>query len=860
MSVNLRILIFFIIPFGANAQWIDDFSSGNLTSWQGDTSSFIVNVNNQLQLNELEMGEKFIYRETKENSQTEWGIYWEMKFAPSQTNRLKIFLSMDKPDPNTSDAYYLEIGENGSNDNWKFYFRENGNISLLAQGESGKLSADPSRAYLNAKRNNDSSWTIKVDYNGKRNYTEVLQVRDSSNLSFSISYFGIYCIYTSTRADKFYFDDVQVSEPKVDKESPFILSHKFIGSNKVIFRWNENIDSISGKEISNYSFNSNIMIQDIKIESETEILIKTNNTFVQDQEYSLSYERIFDTSGNGILQKKEYLFKAEYELYPKLNDLMITEFMADPQPAIGLPEAEFIEIYNPTLQTYSLNGVKISDGSTISTSISNKFIGSKEYIILCNIKDTAVFKNFGTCIGVPSLPSLNNDEDQIILYNKDSEVIDQLSYKINWHTIESKSEGGYSLELVYPNQKCKGKEAWMTCSNEIGGTPGEINSEWSLDFDIVNPEVSFINPLSEWEISIEFNEIPDFTEMQKTSNYTIDPIRTIASIDKDPINNNRIIILLNDPLLKEVEYSLLINTIADCSGNKTFNHIKKFEILKDPDVGEILFNEILFNPKTGGVDYIEFYNNSLKEINLTSLYLNNLSIDTRWVKLNEETSFHKESYLVFSPDPSITKRDFPVHDSSKILRSILPSLDDTEGKIRLAVLRNGKFIILDSVYYLNDWHNPLIRDESGVALEKINPSLSSNSSKHWTSASSTVQYGSPGLKNSQNIQLKKSEDPISLESLTISPNQDGDKDYLVLHLNLDREGYKAKISVYDLSGNDLAVVNQTIVGPQDILRWDGTDHDGVIFVPGNYILLIELIHPEGQTQIYKKRFVVDYKQ
>ena len=46
-----------IIPFlyvSLHAQLIDDFSDGdflNNPTWQGDTSNFIINVNNQLQLN-----------------------------------------------------------------------------------------------------------------------------------------------------------------------------------------------------------------------------------------------------------------------------------------------------------------------------------------------------------------------------------------------------------------------------------------------------------------------------------------------------------------------------------------------------------------------------------------------------------------------------------------------------------------------------------------------------------------------------------------------------------------------------------------------------------------------------------------
>ncbi|MEO6191339.1 MAG: hypothetical protein ABIO44_14415, partial [Saprospiraceae bacterium] len=96
---RLIILIIFSFPFNLFGQWNDNFSTGNLMEWRGDTNSFIVNTREQLQLMSPTAGEKFIYREFSNDLSLEWKFYQEMQFAPSSSNKLKIYLAMDDPNP-----------------------------------------------------------------------------------------------------------------------------------------------------------------------------------------------------------------------------------------------------------------------------------------------------------------------------------------------------------------------------------------------------------------------------------------------------------------------------------------------------------------------------------------------------------------------------------------------------------------------------------------------------------------------------------------------------------------------------------------------------------------------------------------
>ena len=83
-----------IIPFlhvSIHAQLIDDFSDGdflNNPTWQGDTSNFIINVNNQLQLNAPSITDtSFLVVETgilDFTNTISWEFFVKLDLSPSQ--------------------------------------------------------------------------------------------------------------------------------------------------------------------------------------------------------------------------------------------------------------------------------------------------------------------------------------------------------------------------------------------------------------------------------------------------------------------------------------------------------------------------------------------------------------------------------------------------------------------------------------------------------------------------------------------------------------------------------------------------------------------------------------------------------
>ncbi len=147
----------------------------------------------------------------------------------------------------------------------------------------------------------------------------------------------------------------------------------------------------------------------------------------------------------------------------------------------------------------------------------------------------------------------------------------------------------------------------------------------------------------------------------------------------------------------------------------------------EPSLSDVVINEILFDPRSNGFDYVEFYNVSDKIVDASKLYAanrNNSNVISS-IKQISSTPFYifPGDYLVVTEDLASLEMNYLVRDpDAVILLSTLPSFPDDEGDI---LLLNGQGDIVDEVKYNADWHFKLIDNPEGVSLERIDPSGSS---------------------------------------------------------------------------------------------------------------------------------------
>src|SRR5690606_22953011 len=156
-------------------------------------------------------------------------------------------------------------------------------------------------------------------------------------------------------------------------------------------------------------------------------------------------------------------------------ELLITEIMADPAPPLGLPEADYLEIYNPTEKVLSLKGIQLSD-AVATTTLPNALLQPGEYAILCASGNADEFSAFGRAIGVSNFPALNNTEDDVLLHGEDGQLIFGITYQDDWYKDSQKAQGGWSLEMVEMASPCGEDGNWTASEDASGGTPGRENS------------------------------------------------------------------------------------------------------------------------------------------------------------------------------------------------------------------------------------------------------------------------------------------------------------------------------------------------------------------------------------------------
>ena len=269
---------------------------------------------------------------------------------------------------------------------------------------------------------------------------------------------------------------------------------------------------------------------------------------------------------------------------------------------------------------------------------------------------------------------------------------------------------------------------------------------------------------------------------------------------------------------------------------------------------EIVFNELLPNPYPEGSEYIELYNRSDRTLSLAGL-----SVATR--KSDGTLSTHYPlSSIVSLVEPQdyalLTKSiegvsDFYLISSPDALHELkLPVLANTSAT--LVLFRTEDEVMIDEIRYSSKWHAPSVKNEKGIALERINPDSDMQDEMNWTSASATAGYGTPGYRNSQYGKQDEGE-VTGIESPVYS---EATKEYTISY-HLDESGYTCRAWIFDISGRRISeVVNHDLLGIEGELAWNGLAVNGSKVRTGVYIFYAELVHPQGKIERYKEVFLV----
>ena len=528
------------------------------------------------------------------------------------------------------------------------------------------------------------------------------------------------------------------------------------------------------------------------------------------------------------------------------SDIVITEIMAKPNPSVQLPEVEWIEIYNTTDRTLTLEGCKISSPAKTGT-LNDYILEPHDYTVLCSYNAMLELSALTPkiCV-VESMPSLNNDGTLLTLKNKQNHTISLVEYSTDWYDSEPfKANGGWSLERRDPTNPLSNSTTWAPSIDPRGGTPAEINSIACSMPDELIPRITSFGVENNRSILIYFNKSMqgEIIELQKSIAIAGNSLKSLNWITPQRQTLN---IYLTEPLDSTYAIDITFSDMRCVSDWSMPDTTITLALPHQAQYMDIIFNELMPYVSNGNSKFIELYNNSDFYLDLNHLMLSNRDENNNLkgskILCTTSTILPPHQFAVISSDTSAIHCALGVNPQSIYFVSALPSMPATEGMLVLAD-RGGN--IVDEIHYSDSWHHPQLSDLHDISLERIDSMAPTQSSDNWSSCSIK---NTAGWQNSQSINIQNgvSNKHFWLENNSFSPNNDGHQDHLIIHHNLPSAGYTISINAYTRNGAHVChITDNQLSTPQSYTLWNGTNSNSETIPAGLYILVIQATHLNG---------------
>ncbi|PZX59607.1 lamin tail-like protein [Algoriphagus ratkowskyi] len=655
---------------------------------------------------------------------------------------------------------------------------------------------------------------------------------------------------------KWLLDDFEFGEIVMDGKAPNVNMVRGFDENKLEIQFDEAIDPVFSEFLFNYKLDGvepSLVIR----KSDSLVYLSFEEKLVPEKIYELQVSQIPDLAGN-FIQDTLISFQFFDPTFIPPKTLVINEIMPAPKADLDLPNVEYVEVFHAGEYAVRLNGISYSN-SRSTVIFKDEWIQPGELLILASENQATLLKNYGKVIPVKNWPTLLNAGDQLSLKDDQGKIIDQISYSTSSWGGSEFANGGYSLEVANPFYACDQSEALKHSIDPVRGTPGRQNSVFDVTTDKSPPTLissEFSTPKS---LLLTFSKpiLAGFNQ----SNFEFQPTLVIDSVVA--ISSKQIQLLFVDEVLANTLYKLGIKGLTDCSGNDYVQtEPMKLVLPVQARVGDVLINELLFNPKTGSPKFVELINltDNYLEIRYWKLANLNDAVGIDQVKQLGTNSLilGPKNFLAITTNPDMLKSDFPKSVFGQFFKiATLPSYPIAGQTV---VLLDSAGRVADSFTYSEELHHPLLRDPKGVSLERLSIDSPASLSANWHSASAIEEYATPGRKNSQVISGEFEGDLIQIEPEVFDPEGSSGNTFTSIRYELDQLGWVGSFRIYSTTGQLVQVLAQNeILGASGLFTWTGTDQQGKVLRPGYYVLMVELYDLSGQVRTIRKTIVIATK-
>jgi hypothetical protein len=640
-----------------------------------------------------------------------------------------------------------------------------------------------------------------------------------------------------------------------DLTGPKIMIVNVIDSTHISVCFDDVISSAQLNTASNYTISSSIGSPSFAIASSgnTCVVLSLNNKLINATNYTITIIGLTDCNGNQINSNTGLFSYYKHKAY----DVVINELMPDPDPAINLPTEEYVELKNRTAFTINLKNWSFS--STTSTKkLPNITIKPDSFIVLTGTGNANAFDNYGiVAYEVTSFPALTNSGGTLTLRDSNGVVINSVTYASSWYNDANKQDGGWSMEQIDPNNPCAGQNNWHASYDVNGGTPGRRNSVLASNPDNSAPQLERIAVVNADTIILFFTEPLDSISLTNPAIYSFDNGLTQPTyiLPLAP-NYKKVKLKLSSSMQAGIVYNCtVLDGIKDCVGNSiSSGSSAPFALPQAPLPNDVVINEILFDPNTGGVDFVELYNRSNKTINLKDLRIGSMDTLTGNLTSTEDITtegylLFPETYLVISESAATIKQQYFTPNPKGFLDiPTLPSMNTTDDVVTLS---DANAVVIDNFKYTSKMHFPLLVSTKGVSLERIDFNRPTNDRTNWNSAAEAVGFATPAYRNSQYLQADGGSG-VSVSNPLFSPDNDGYNDVLNISYKLDEPGKAANVYIYDSRGRQVRyLIRNEQLALDGTLSWNGINDDNEKAPIGIYVIYVELFNLSGKVNKYK---------
>lgn len=855
MRIFLFLIIALLFQSRANAQFRDSFDDGELNTdpaWTYNSGDFRV-VSGRLNTANAAGGTVRYAISAKQTPDTaDWiSFTFQYSFNPSSQNYTEFFFSADSSADLARNGYFIRAGD--LRDEISLYRLQNGTRTEIISGLDGELNKTNNHYTVVLERQGDTLILRRLDVNSSTWFTEGKTHAPGFR---TLGWTGIHVVQNGTSViGRHFFDNIYIGLKPRDTVAPRMISADFVPPASVRVNFSEPVSNPLPTQFSLPPYTVLSALADVTRPSA--VILQLNQIPAYNQTFTLTNSGTADLTGNTSKTHSLGLFTRFYDTAGR-GDLIFTEVMAAPSPPVaGLPDAEYIEIFNPTARVFTLNNCSLSDAGS-SAKLPDTAIFPGQYLTLSRSSFPA-FAAFGPWAGLSSFPSLNNDNDIITLRNHRGELICRLQYTDAWHTDAVKKTGGWSLERIDTSYACIDEGNW-TSNTGTGGTPGRSNA---VAGKLSNTPQNFITDIfvpAPDETEIHFINPVDSARAVILSNYNLksgsNSLLRFAGIGED---GRSVRLKWNGNFNPNTVEHLSVQGLKYCSRLGMDSQTIAFGYADTGRATGLHINEILFNPAGEGADYVEIYNSSPRIIDMGEVQFASADEQFRPSQTTgplKARSLLPGAYLVLTTKPEQVSKSYSRHNRMAMMTmESLPSMPNDEGRIMLI---SNTAETLDSLHYDEDFHAPLLADADGVSLEKVKPDAPANRRADWTSAAASAGFGTPGLPNSQLVSAgQRTDQPFSVEQPVVSPDNDGISDLLGIRYSLPSPGFLLTVSIFNEQGFHVArPFSNYLLEQAGSVYWDVNTGSGLL-APGNYIIRAEAFHPSGQTTRGKLLFSVN---